>query len=366
MKVLDEKLIMQRCLQLARNGAGKVSPNPLVGCVIVRNGKMVGEGFHARFGGPHAEIVALHNAGSKARGAALYVNLEPCAHFGKTPPCTDAILQAGISRVVVAARDPNPLVRGRGINRLREAGLRVEAGLLRKDAELLNEKFFKFMKTGMPFVGIKLAQTVDGKIADTSGASQWITSPAARKEVHRLRGDYDAVLVGAGTVLHDNPALTVRLVKGKNPVRIVLDGRLSLPVQRAIFDTTAAPTWLFTSARAVKENIQKVQKLISNGVRILPIASSSHLNTQVILRTLASEGISSVFVEGGARTVSGFANHALADMLYLFVGPKVLGGGLDGWSGTTPRLLHTPIRVKWRSISMIGKDLMMEAKFIHE
>ncbi len=172
---MSEQAFMQRCLDLARNGLGKVSPNPMVGCVIVRNGKIVGEGFHRQFGGPHAEIFALLHAGKKAAGAALYVNLEPCAHFGKTPPCVDAIIQSGISKVVIASKDPNSLVNGKGIRRLREAGITVKMGVLRKEAELLNEKFFKFMNTGLPFVGIKLAQTLDGRIADIAGRSKWIT-----------------------------------------------------------------------------------------------------------------------------------------------------------------------------------------------
>ena len=215
MKTLNERVLMQRCLEIARNGAGKVSPNPMVGCVIFRHGKIVGEGFHQQFGGPHAEIIALLHAGKNARGATLFVNLEPCAHFGKTPPCADAIVQSGISKVVIASKDPNPLVSGKGIRRLREVGIRVELGILRKEAELLNEKFFKCMTTGLPFVGIKLAQTLDGRIADAAGKSKWLTSEVTRKEVHRLRSEYDAVMVGASTVLKDDPELTVPTCEGK-------------------------------------------------------------------------------------------------------------------------------------------------------
>jgi len=365
MKIFDETIIMEHCLRLALKGAGKVNPNPMVGCIIVRKGKILGEGFHAKFGGSHAEIVALKRAGKKAKGAALYVSLEPCAHFGKTPPCTDAIIQAGISQVVIASKDPNPLVRGKGIQRLRAAGIRVKVGLLQKEAALLNEKFFKFMETGLPFVGIKLAQTLDGRIADVSGKSKWITSGTARKEVHRLRSDFDAVLVGAHTVLKDNPELTVRLVKGRNPVRVVVDGRLSLPASRIIFNTSAAPTWLLTSAKAVKENIRKVQKLVLQGVRVLPVSPAYSINAEIIVRTLAAESISSVLIEGGACTVERFINRFLADKLFLLVAPKILGGGLNGFDFKTPQPLHKPIHLMTEKVSIIGNDLLIEARFIY-
>jgi diaminohydroxyphosphoribosylaminopyrimidine deaminase / 5-amino-6-(5-phosphoribosylamino)uracil reductase len=365
MKAYDEHMTMQRCLKLARKGEGMVNPNPMVGCVIVRNGKIVGEGFHRKFGGPHAEIFALNHAGKKAKGATLYVSLEPCTHFGKTPPCTDAIIQSGISHVVIASKDLNPLVSGKGIRQLRGAGITVKVGLLQKEAEHLNEKFFKFIKTGLPFVGIKLAQTLDGRIADVAGKSKWITSKTARKEVHRLRSGYDAVLVGATTVLRDNPELTVRLVNGRNPVRVVVDGCLSLPTSRAIFNTTAAPTWLLTSPKAVKANIRKVQKLISQGVRVFPVSSDYRINAESILHTLAAEGVSSVLIEGGAYTVAGFVNRFLADKLYLFVAPKILGGGLNGFYFETPKHLHKPIKLAMRKIALLREDVIIEAKFIH-
>jgi diaminohydroxyphosphoribosylaminopyrimidine deaminase/5-amino-6-(5-phosphoribosylamino)uracil reductase len=218
----------------------------------------------------------------------------------------------------------------------------------------------------MPFVCIKLAQTLDGRIADVSGKSKWITSIIAQKEVHRLRSNFDAVLVGANTVLKDNPELTVRLLKGRNPVRVVIDGRLSLPISRKIFGTSAASTWLFTSVQAVKENIQKVQKLILHGVRVLPISSSHTMSAELILRTLAAEGISSVLIEGGACTVDGFVNALLVDKLYLLVAPKVLGGGLNGFFFKTPKPLQKTINLITTKVSNLGKDILIEASFIHE
>jgi diaminohydroxyphosphoribosylaminopyrimidine deaminase/5-amino-6-(5-phosphoribosylamino)uracil reductase len=366
MNASNENMIMERCLGLARKGAGNVSPNPMVGCVIVRNGKIVGEGFHGKFGGPHAEIIALAHAGNKTKGATLYVNLEPCTHFGKTPPCTDAIIQSGISQVVIALKDTNPLVSGKGIRRLRAAGIQVKVGLLQKEAELLNEKFLKFMKTGMPYVGIKLAQTLDGRIADIAGKSKWITSETARREVHRLRTEYDAVLVGANTVLRDNPELTVRFVKGRHPLRIVVDGRLSLPASRAIFNTSAAPTWLLTSIKAINLNPLKVKKLVSQGVRVLSVSAGYILSAESILRTLAAEGVSSVLIEGGADTVDGFVNRFLADKLYVFSAPKILGGGLSGFCFKTPRILSKPIKLMMTKVSLVGKDVLVEATFIHQ
>ena len=222
------------------------------------------------------------------------------------------------------------------------------------------------MKTGMPFVGIKLAQTLDGRIADIAGKSKWITSKTARKEVHRLRSEYDSILVGAKTFLHDNPELTVRLVKGRNPVRVVVDGHLSLPTSRSIFNTTFASTWLLTSVKAVKANIQKVHKLISLGVRVFPISSAYNINTKSILRTLASEGISSVLIEGGTSTVDGFVSQSLADKIHLFTAPKIFGGGLNSFCFETPRLLHRPINLKLTKISHVGGDVLVEAKFIYK
>jgi len=361
---MSEQALMQRCLDLARNGLGKVSPNPMVGCIIVQNGKITGEGFHRQFGGPHAEIFALLHAGKKAAGATLFVNLEPCVHFGKTPPCVDAIIQSGISKVVIASKDPNSLVNGKGIQRLREAGITVKTGVLRKEAELLNEKFFKFMNTGLPFVGIKLAQTLDGRIADIAGRSKWITNEHARIEVHKLRGEYDAVMAGAKTVFIDNPELTVRLIKGRNPVRVVVDGRMSLPASRKIFNTNKTPTWLMTSDAAVKINNRKVHKLITQGVRILTASASYKISPESILKTLAAEGISSVLLEGGASLVAPFIKGSFADALYLFIAPKILGGGLDGIRFDRPYTMNRHVKLRVANLKNIGDDVFLEARFI--
>jgi diaminohydroxyphosphoribosylaminopyrimidine deaminase / 5-amino-6-(5-phosphoribosylamino)uracil reductase len=363
---MNEQSFMQRCLDLARNGLGKVSPNPMVGCVIVQNGKITGEGFHKQFGGPHAEIFAIVQAGRRVQGATLFVNLEPCAHFGKTPPCADAIVQSGVSKVVIASKDPNPLVNGKGIRRLREAGITVKTGILQKEAELLNEKFFKFMKTGLPFVGIKLAQTIDSRIADIAGTSKWISSKRSRKEVHKLRSEYDAVMVGAKTVFEDDPELTVRFIRRRNPVRVVVDGRMSLPASRKIFNTTNAPTWLLTSDIAVKKNNRKAQKLITQGVRVLTTSASHEMNPESILKTLAAEGISSVLLEGGAVLIAPFIKYSYADALHLFIAPKILGGGLEGIRFDRPRFLDQHLKLKVTNLMKIGDEVFLEARFIQK
>jgi diaminohydroxyphosphoribosylaminopyrimidine deaminase / 5-amino-6-(5-phosphoribosylamino)uracil reductase len=363
MKNLNDNDMMKRCLDLARRGLGSVSPNPMVGCVIVKNGRIVGEGFHKKFGGQHAEIDALRKAGAKAKGATLFVNLEPCVHYGKTPPCVDEIIDSGISKVVIASQDPNPLMSGRGIRKLRKAGIKLKVGVLKEESIELNEKFFKLMRTGLPFVSVKLAQTSDGKIADVAGRSQWITSTEARKKAHQLRSEHDAVLVGAMTVMKDNPALTVRLVPGNNPVRIVLDGRLIISPSRSIFNTKIAPTWILTSSQTIRTKFKKVHELVSKGVRVIGISSSYKFNARSILKILAAEGVSSVMVEGGSRTAATFIQNNCADKLYLFIAPQILGGGLDAFHFDHPLRLNGSIKLKIVDNKLTGNDLLIEALF---
>ena len=365
MRSSNEYEFMRQCLQIAQKGIGTVNPNPLVGCIIVRKGKIVGKGFHQKYGGSHAEIFALLRAGKKAKRATMYINLEPCVHFGKTPPCVDAIIQSGISKVIIAMKDPNPLVNGRSLRRLREAGIQVQVGIMQTEAKQINEKFVKFMKTGMPFVGIKIAQTLDGYIADALGKSKWITSKEARKEAHRLRSEYDAVLIGATTVINDDPELTVRIVKGRNPVRVVIDNRLSISLNRKIFDTTNAPTWVFTSKSALILKKSKVRALALKGVRVFEVSPTLRFDGRKILQILSSEGISSVLIEGGSETIAGFISQGLSDKLYLFVAPRLLGGGLNAFQFSKPRLLNTSLILDSVRQSFLGKDILIEANFIH-
>jgi diaminohydroxyphosphoribosylaminopyrimidine deaminase/5-amino-6-(5-phosphoribosylamino)uracil reductase len=352
---------MRQCLELARKGRRRVSPNPMVGCVIVKEGRVVGEGYHRKFGGMHAEIHALRKAGRRARGSTLYVNLEPCAHHGKTPPCTDAIIASGVKKVVMGMRDPNPLVSGRGVRRLRATGIVTRVGILANDAAMLNETFTHFMKSGLPFVSVKLAQTLDGKIADFRGNSRWISSAASRRVAHELRSEHHAVLVGANTVRVDNPLLTVRSVKGRNPLRVVVDGRLSLPPGHKVFRTGDAQTIVVTSARAARRKPSLVKRLQRQGVRVLIAGRGETLRPREILTALGREGISSLLIEGGGETVGLFLEAGLVQRLYCFVSTKVVGSGVGAWNLLRRRTLSSAIRFRLIRSARIGEDVMIEA-----
>ena len=349
------EMYMMECLALAMKGRGRVSPNPLVGAVLVREGRVVGRGFHKTFGGPHAEVHAIREAGRMSKGASLYVNLEPCNHYGKTPPCTDLIIESGISEVVVGTSDPNPRVSGRGFKALRRAGVKVRAGILAEECARLNESFFKHVRTGIPFVAIKVAQTLDGKIADSQGTSKWITARNARKKVHGLRSTYDAVLVGAGTVRNDNPRLTVRLVKGRNPLRVILEGRSAIRSNARVFSKNAR-TLVFTASkrRPVKygSNVEFVE--VRNSVNgLLPLKK--------ILKDLGERGIASVLVEGGAMIFSEFLAQGLVDRIYCFVAPCVMGKGLDAFHHIANRTIKRTIDLESVAASMAGQDLLVQA-----
>lgn len=356
---MKESHYMLRCFELARRGEGRVRPNPLVGCVIVTNGHIVGEGFHAKFGGPHAEVAALKVAGRRARGGTMYVNLEPCVHHGKTPPCVDAIIRAGVKKVVTAQRDPNHLVAGKGIRALRSAGIAVSVGVMLSEARRLNAPFCKFHESGLPYVGIKIAQTLDGKIADEKGRSKWITSPAARAYGRSLRASFDAIMVGASTVLKDNPRLTTRTAGNRNPVRVIVDGRFMVPTEAHVFSDSAAQTILLTSAQALKRKSEKAVRLERHGVTVLGIESRTILSPGDILRTLASLGITSVMIEGGVRTISPFLERNMVDEIHCFITPRILGSGLP--SATFGHLdLNASLRVSNVKITVLGPDVVLE------
>src|SRR3990172_1149832 len=356
---INDEAYMHRCLDLAMKGAARVHPNPMVGCVIVRKGRIVGEGFHRRFGGAHAEVVALGMAGGKARGATLYVNLEPCAHHGKTPPCVDAILKAGVARVVSATKDPNPLVAGRGFRKLRSAGVMVTNGIMRDEAREMNEMFFSFMEKGLPFVGVKVAQTLDGKIADHRGRSKWITSPQARRHAHLLRSMYGSVLVGASTVRKDNPLLTVRAIRGRDPIRVVVDGRFSVPQKAKMLLNSDSQTIVITSSAALKRRRAKSLLLEKRGVAVLGIEGGANLRPRDILKVLAGVGITSVLIEGGARTIRVFLENGLVNKIHCFIAPRILGGGLTGLEMSSLGLRSAAVLRK-RRVMLLGPDLLVE------
>ena len=319
---MNDEQFMRRALALARRGIGKTSPNPCVGAVLVHNGKIIGEGWHKRAGGPHAEVFALR--GVNARGATLYVTLEPCSTWGRTPPCTNAIIPAGVKRVVVAALDPNPEHNGRGIRILKRAGIRVEAGLLADEANELNAAFIKWITTGLPLVTAKAALSRDGKMATQTGDSKWITDATSRRQAHQKRAEVDAVMVGANTVIHDDPRLTLRHgVSGRQPWRVVVDSRGRSPRTARLFkDSFRHRTIVFTTRRS-PATWQRYLAL--NGVNVIVLPKR---DLHAVLRELARMEITSVMVEGGAELHRAIFKERLVDRIMFFVAPIIIGDAL--------------------------------------
>lgn len=353
--------MMKRALSLARKGIGRTAPNPAVGCVIVRDGSIVGEGWHKKAGTPHAEVHALRQAGEKAGNADVYVTLEPCAHFGKTPPCADALVAAGVARVFVGMPDPNPLVCGKGIDILRAAGIEVSVGILERECSRINEGFIKHITTGMPFVILKSAMTMDGRTATSTGDSKWITSEKSRRYVHKLREVVDGIMVGVGTVIADDPQLTCRL-KGKrrDPVRIIVDSRLRIPAgARVLDDGCLAATCIATTVRKP----ERIAELEKSGVEII---TCGELNDRVdladMMRRLGKRGLQTILLEGGRELAGEFVRMGLVDKFMLFYAPKLLGGG-DGFglfAGKGPERMDAALRLKEISITRFGDDWLVE------
>jgi diaminohydroxyphosphoribosylaminopyrimidine deaminase/5-amino-6-(5-phosphoribosylamino)uracil reductase len=323
-RVGDRRYMRMAC-RLALKAAGRTSPNPMVGAVLVRRGKIVAKGYHKAAGTDHAEIVALKRAGKNARGATLYINLEPCSHFGRTPPCTRALIAAGIKTVVAGMRDPNPLVSGRGFRALRRAGIAVRVGLLEDECRALNEAFCKAISRGVPFVILKLAASLDGRIATSSGDSRWVSGEQSRDLVHRLRNQVDAVLVGSDTVIADDPLLTCRIAGGRNPLRVVLDRRLRvLPSARLFQLADPEKTLVVTSAKSIAA---RVRALESRGAKVLRLAERhGKIRWSEILKELAGEGVQSIMIEGGAATAATALKEGVVDKLVFFYAPKIIGG----------------------------------------
>ncbi|MEM6521841.1 MAG: bifunctional diaminohydroxyphosphoribosylaminopyrimidine deaminase/5-amino-6-(5-phosphoribosylamino)uracil reductase RibD [Cyanobacteria bacterium P01_C01_bin.70] len=315
-----DEIWMRRCRELASQAAGKTSPNPLVGSVIVYRGQVVGEGFHPGAGQPHAEVFALRAAGTRARGATLYVNLEPCNHTGRTPPCTEAILAAGISRVVVGIIDPDPRVAGGGVERLRQAGIEVTVGVDKAACQRLNEAFSHSILHQRPFGSLKYAMTLDGKIATSSGHSAWVTSPDARVWVHRLRDTCDAVIVGGETVRRDNPRLTTHGQGDRNPVRVVMSRQLNLPTQANLWDVNQAKTLVFCGPNPAAEVAEQLQQ---QGVEVI---SLSELEPLAVLESLQARGMRSVLWECGGQLSARAIAQACVQKVHAFVAPKLVGG----------------------------------------
>lgn len=355
---LDERY-MRMALRLALKGAGRTSPNPMVGGVLVRGGKIVGTGYHRRAGDDHAEIVALKQAGKRARGATLYLNLEPCNHVGRTPPCTLSLIRSGIKAVMVGMVDPNPLVSGKGIRRLRQAGVQVRSGLLEKECRKLNEAFIKYITRRIPFVVLKLAASLDGRIATSTGESQWITGEAARMHVHRWRNQVDGVVVGVDTVLADNPRLTCRIPGGRDPWRIVVDRRLRIQrTARLLRQRGVGKTLVVTGTAAPAKKVKEIERTGAQVLRLpgrgrwIPFAS--------LLKRLGRMGLLSVMIEGGATTAARALAEGVVDKIIFFYGPKIIGG--DGRSMVDALGIKRMNRCKTISdmeIKKFGQDLMV-------
>jgi len=355
-----DKVFMKRAITLA--GRGRTSPNPMVGAVVVRGGKIVGEGYHPKAGEPHAEVFALQSAGELSHGADLYVNLEPCCHYGKTPPCTDAIIQAGIMRVIAAMEDPNPEVAGKGFEALRQAGIEVHVGLMEAEARELNRGFIKRVTTGMPFVLWKTAMTLDGKICTRTGDSRWITGEEARREVHRLRATFDAVMVGIGTVLADDPELTVRHLSGKhvqNPIRVVIDSEGNTPSSAKVLDGQA-PTIIAVKRSAPEANLDR---LWQSGARILGIPDvEGRIDLKYLMAELGKMGINSVLLEGGGELAAGMIALGLVDRGLVFIAPKIVGGrdAKTPVEGDGVELMSEAIETSKPKIRRFGEDVALE------
>jgi diaminohydroxyphosphoribosylaminopyrimidine deaminase/5-amino-6-(5-phosphoribosylamino)uracil reductase len=354
--MIQSEHFMRRAFRLAKKGKGMVSPNPLVGAVIVKNGKIVGEGYHRRAGAEHAEVVAIKRAHDSSKGATMYVNLEPCCHFGKTPPCTDSILKAGIKEMYIGTKDTNPIVSGKGIAQLKRHGIKVHHGFLKNEARQLNEFYFSFMEKKRPFVILKIAQTIDGKIADAAGNSKWITTEAARKRAHGLRNDVDAILTGIGTVIADNPQLTPRLVKAKKePLRIALDSRLRIPLNAAI----VRPGTIIAALTPLKP--RKKKKLQEKGVILWEFSRKDCIPLKQVLRKAYRKGIQSILIEAGEQVASAFLEQQLVDKIYFFIANKILGKGLSPFERLRDLTLPRAIQLENPVVERVDRDILVKA-----
>lgn len=365
-ETLDSGFI-SRALSLAARARGLTSPNPLVGAVLV-NGEVVGEGFHRRAGAAHAEAEALAAAGARARGATLYVSLEPCVHHGRTPPCVPAILEAGVRRVVVAVQDPNPLVNGRGIDALRQAGCEVQVGCMEAEARSLNRAFFVYMIERRPLVTVKAAMTLDGKIAAWDGSSRWITGEAARLEVHRMRSESDAVAVGIGTVLRDDPELTVRLPSSwpREPLRIVVDSRCRIPLDARVLGVGQPERTVIATTAAAPD--QRVRALEARGTTLLRLPSrDGRVDLSALLLRLVELEVAALLLEGGGELNAAFLEAGLVDRVRLFVAPVLLGGRQSpGPVGGAGRALKEAFRLRGVTVRPVGEDLLIEGDLERE
>ena len=361
---LPSERFMRLALRLARRGLGCTSPNPMVGAVLTRDDEVVGRGYHPRVGEDHAEVRAIRDAGDAARGATLYVNLEPCNHRGRTGPCARAIIEAGIQRVVIGMKDPNPLVNGKGIAALRRQGVEVVTGVLEQECKRLNEAFACYIARGRPFVTFKSAITLDGRVAVSSGDSRWVTGAEARRQGHRLRAIHDVILVGVGTVLLDNPQLTCRDVRGADPVRVVVDSKLRTPPDAQVVTAargSTAGTLIVTTERAPRN---REQRLVNAGAEVVRVAGNPRVDVAALLQVLHGREKTSVLLEGGPTLAGGFWTAGLVDRVIAFVAPKVLGdpAALPMVAGTPLEAMAGATSLSGVEVRRVGQDIMISGQ----
>ncbi|WP_022779785.1 bifunctional diaminohydroxyphosphoribosylaminopyrimidine deaminase/5-amino-6-(5-phosphoribosylamino)uracil reductase RibD [Butyrivibrio sp. AE3009] len=357
---MNDKFYMKRAIELAKKGAGYVNPNPMVGAVIVKDGRIIGEGYHERYGQLHAERNALKSCSEDPKGATIYVTLEPCCHYGKTPPCTEAIIESGIARVVVGTLDVNPIVAGKGVKILKDHGIDVTVGVMEEEVKSLNKVFNKYIITGLPYVVMKYAMTSDGKIATRTGASRWISCEASRKKVHELRSRLSGIMVGVGTVIADDPLLTSRDSDiNKNPIRIICDSNLSIPLDsQVVLDAANNKTIIATC----KGNPDKMRALEGYGCEILKVPEKDGcVDLKVLMVMLGARGIDSILLEGGATLNYSALKTQIVDELQIFMAPKVFGGRAKSpVEGLGVDIPGKAIQLIPRNVSMVGKDIFIE------
>lgn len=357
----DESYI-QLTIEIAKKGHGYVSPNPLVGCVITKDNRIIGAGYHQKFGENHAEINAINSATESLEGSTLYVNLEPCSHQGKTPPCVDRIIEEKIKRVVIGTLDANPLVSGSGARKLKRAGIDVKVGVLEKECLELNKFFFKNISSKIPYVTLKAAQTLDGFIADKNKTSKWISSESSRKYVHYLRSIYDAVLIGSDTAKADNPSLTVRMVEGRNPYRIVLDSKFKLSPDLKLFKLNSDKKTFIVTRIENQQKKKKLEKFRELGVEVIYTKKNKagRIDLSNLLKKLSKKEISSILVEGGGKVISSFLKQNLFDDIYLFISPKILGNGIKAFSEIYFDNLNQSMKLKVEKSELVENDILIK------
>ncbi|MBM3246329.1 MAG: bifunctional diaminohydroxyphosphoribosylaminopyrimidine deaminase/5-amino-6-(5-phosphoribosylamino)uracil reductase RibD [Candidatus Omnitrophica bacterium] len=358
----DHEYYMRLAMKLAMKAKGKTSPNPMVGALVVKDGRIAGRGYHQKAGLAHAEVIALDEAGVKAKGATLYVTLEPCAHFGKTPPCVDRIIKSQVKEVIVGMVDPNPLNNGRGIRILRQQKIKVQAGFLEDELKKLNEPFIKYITKRTPYVTVKVAESVDGKIATYSGDSKWITSDKSRGYAHRIRQDYDAVMVGVNTVLRDNPKLDAWFSK-RQPVKVVVDSQLSIPAGANIFSKNSQVIIVTLPSAPGQETENR--KILDKKAKILEVREKAgQINLKDAMKKLAQAGITSILVEGGGMLIGSLFDEGLVDKVLFFISPKIIGGkdAISAVMGRGIPRIDKAIKLKEVKLKRIGEDFLIEGR----